>query len=131
METTSTEDLNENRILIVDDDDIYLFSASYSINKFYPGFEIVTSRNGEDGLERINQLEISALFLDLDMPLMSGWEVIDALKSKFTTPPFPIVITSATDDQKEIDQLKADSFIEAFIGKPMTPEKLGELNLVL
>ena len=131
MEQTSSEDLIENRILIVDDDDIYIFSASYAINKYYPGYEILTSRNGEDGLERIKQFKISALFLDLDMPLMNGWEVIEALKAKFTSPPFPIVITSATDDQGDIDKLKGDSFIKAFIGKPMTPEKLEELNLAL
>lgn len=127
----SNDLLREKRILIVDDDEIYLFSASYAINRFYPGFEIVSSRHGEDALERISQMQISALFMDLDMPLMNGWELLDALQKKFTDPPFPIVVCSCTQDPSDVDQLKSNPFVVSFIKKPLTQDQLKNLNLAL
>ncbi len=131
MAKGSNDLLEGKRILIVDDDELFLFSAGYAINRFYPGFEIVTSRNGEDALERISQMNVSAMFMDLDMPLMNGWELLKEIQKKYEHPPFPIVVSSSTEDSQELADLNNNPFVISFVDKPLNEDKLRKINLIL
>src|SRR5262245_8165492 len=79
----------ERRILVVDDDDairVLLFTVLRR-----RGLPVDTARDGAAALERLERCPYSVVLLDLMMPRLSGWEVLDALAAR---PPHlrPIVI---------------------------------------
>jgi CheY-like chemotaxis protein len=84
----------EKRILIVDDDDAIRALLLTVLRK--RGFDVDTARNGVEALERCSRCHYSLLLLDLMMPRMSGWELLDQLAPtiKETRAPMVIVLTA-------------------------------------
>ena len=88
------------KILIVDDDndDSSLFCEA--LKEVGPTAICYIAEDGNDALEKLNNLEIDfpdIIFLDLNMPVMDGWECLNRLKSmdKFKDIPVIIHTTSA------------------------------------
>lgn len=70
----------ERRILVVDDDDairVLLFTVLRR-----RGFSVDTARDGAAALERLEHCRYGVVLLDLMMPRMSGWEVLDELAER-------------------------------------------------
>lgn len=120
---------HDRRLLIVDDDEIFLFTAGYALNRAFPGIQIVTSRNGEDALDRLRDGHPEVLFVDLNMPLMNGWELLDALSEKFDTLPFPVFIVTSSIDPGDKTRAEEHPLHPGFLEKPLTEEKLKSLEL--
>lgn len=120
---------NVRDFLIVDDDEIFLFTATYVLNKAYPGINIITSRNGEEALAKLQEVSPSALFVDLNMPIMDGWELLERLGKKFDTPPFPIVIVTSSIDPSDKQKAARHHLKPTFVEKPLSEEKVRELNI--
>jgi CheY-like chemotaxis protein len=86
-------DRSNKRILVVDDDDA-IRSLLFTVLR-RRGFQVDTGRNGVEALERCSLCRYSVILLDLMMPRMSGWEVIDHLGQKATEErPLVIVLTA-------------------------------------
>ncbi len=116
--------------LVVDDDEIFLFTAGYAINRSFPGINIVTSRHGEDALERLNEISPEILFVDINMPVMDGWELLDKLAEKHVPAPYPIIMVSSSIDPADKRRAKEHPLKPGFIEKPLTTEKLAELSVI-
>lgn len=112
-------------ILIVDDSSVMRKMISKTIK--ISGIEIDTifeAENGKEGLEVLNQHWIDVLFIDVNMPIMDGMEMLDHVRNRPDTKDLPILIVSTESNEKrirEIDQKKA-----GFVHKPFTPEVLRE-----
>ena len=119
----------ENKFLLVDDDEIFLFTAGYALNRAFPGFDIITSRNGEDALDRLTDIVPKALFVDLNMPLMDGWELLDKLAQSKKKTPYPIIIVTSSIDPNDKKRADSHELEPLFVEKPLTEEKIMELNL--
>lgn len=78
-------------ILVVDDDpDIRtLIAAALEAE----GYSVVTTSNGEEALDRIATNQPRLALLDLQMPLLTGWEVLAALREAGSA--LPVVFMSA------------------------------------
>lgn len=78
-------------ILVVDDDpDIRALIVQLLMLE---GFEVATAANGQAALDHIAVQEPQLVLLDLQMPLMSGWEVLAHLRQ--ARPAVPVVFMSA------------------------------------
>lgn len=68
-----------NKVLIVDDDPNYLeiFSATLA----HEGLEISTASSGEEGINKARELAPALILCDMNMPGMSGADVVQALKA--------------------------------------------------
>ena len=75
-------------VLCVDDDPITLMLCKMVINKSDFAKELITAQNGEEALNYFDDLKLNNLgaeikryptliFLDLNMPVMGGWEFLD------------------------------------------------------
>lgn len=69
----------EKRILVVDDDDAIRALVRTVVRR--RGFAVDAARNGLDALEQIQARRYSMIVLDLMMPLMSGYELLEHLGS--------------------------------------------------
>jgi two-component system alkaline phosphatase synthesis response regulator PhoP len=80
----------EKRILIVDDDDAIRALLMTVLRR--RGFDVDAARNGVEALERCNRCNYALLLLDLMMPRMSGWELIEQLAPRIKEKGLPLVI---------------------------------------
>ncbi|GAB4039327.1 response regulator [Spirosoma jeollabukense] len=108
-------------ILIVEDDTNFAKSLlDYARKKGYKGIVAV---RGDEGLELAAIYKPLGILLDIQLPVMSGWEVMDALKADPRTRPIPVHIMSS-------HQLKNESLLKGavdFVDKPMAFEQMQDV----
>lgn len=83
-------------------------------------------KNGKEAFELMKIQKIELLFLDINMPEMTGIELVEQLKKAGILEKTKIIIISSEGSQKKIDQLKSLGVFE-FIRKPFTPELFSDL----
>jgi CheY-like chemotaxis protein len=87
---------DEKRILAVDDDDAIRTLLLTILER--RGFAVDTARNGAEALERLGRCSYALLLLDLMMPIVSGYEVLDYLATRDAAArPMVIVLTAGTE----------------------------------
>lgn len=108
-------------ILIIEDDTPFAKSLlDYTRAKGYKGIVAV---RGDEGIELARQFKPLGILLDVQLPVMSGWDVMDELKSNAATRPIPVHMMSSY-------QVKTKSLSKGavdFINKPVAFEKLSEI----
>lgn len=124
-------------ILFIDDDPITLMLCKMVIKKASFSNEIATSKNGEEALQYFNilkQLDSNGeikkqpqlIFLDLNMPVMGGWEFLDS----FSTSDYAdynktkVIILSSTIDPDDLEKSKKYPMVIDFLSKPISKEML-------
>jgi DNA-binding response OmpR family regulator len=87
------------RILIVDDNpDILLLLRT---NLRACGFETETAADGEEALRAIEKRSPDVVLLDLMMPVLDGWGVLEALRERTGAPPVVVVSAAASEANEE------------------------------
>ena len=87
----------DKKILVIDDDpDICELVSTYLANT---GYEGVVALSGREGLKLARTIKPYAITLDLAMPDLAGWDVLQRLKSSPETAHIPVIIISATEDR--------------------------------
>lgn len=85
--------------------------------------------NGRLALEFLEQQRIpDIMILDIGMPGMSGWEVLDAVKTRFPETNFPVVVLTAFDDPANKLIGKFQNRVFRYLTKPYEPSTV--LNTV-
>nr|WKN36693.1 response regulator [Tunicatimonas sp. TK19036] len=124
------------KVWVIDDDPInnIVFKKLSKFTDFSD--EIIDFVNAIDALDSFQQIldrdEIlpEAIFLDIRMPIVSGWDFMDRLqdidspKMETTT----IYMLTSSSDQSDIHRAKHHSYIEDYIVKPITVDKLKEIK---
>lgn len=127
-------------ILCVDDDPITLMLCKKVIVKASFSNTIITAKNGEEALEYFNSIlnkEENKLpeliFLDLNMPVMDGWEFLDSFSSdKYSeVNSTNVIILSSTIDPEDLEKSKKYPMVIDFLSKPITTDMLTYLNTKL
>ena len=110
-----------HRILIIDDDRSVRDSLKQVLQD--TGYAVSAAADGQEGLSALNQQQFQLLILDLDLPKVSGWDILDVAAEQH--PSLPVVILTGLADQCEPGALaEADALLE----KPTDADVL--LNLV-
>ena len=104
----------KRRILIVEDEEINRAILGHILNEDY---EILYASNGLEALEQIktHKDELAIVLLDLQMPQMSGMEVLKVMKEEDDLKDIPVIVMTA-DQTTEVDCLKIGAI--DFIPKP-------------
>ncbi len=114
-----SQDERQGRILIVDDDEMLL----YTIEEYLlaQGYSVDTARDGADALEKLIEEHYDLLLTDLNMPGMSGLDLIDRVTSEHTgvTPVLMSTLLS-----KEIKRSALQKGAWAHLDKPFTSRSL-------
>ena len=132
-------------ILCVDDDPITLMLCKMVISRSMFAKEIVTAQNGEEALEYFDEMRLNNLgneinnypkliLLDLNMPVMGGWEFLDLFSKDEYVSVFKntkVIVLSSTINPSDIEQSKKYPIVFDFISKPITKEMLEELKTKL
>lgn len=84
------------RVLIVDDYKTNLLKMSFAVQKL--GHEAICKLDGPTALEELSKGTIDIVLLDIMMPGMSGFEVLQTMKSSARLRDIPVIVVSSLDD---------------------------------
>jgi two-component system chemotaxis response regulator CheY len=88
-----------------------------------PVGELYEAENGQEALDALSANWIDLVFADINMPVMTGIEMVEKMAAAGLLKTVPVVIVSTEGSATRIEQLKAKG-VSAYIRKPFTPELL-------
>jgi CheY-like chemotaxis protein len=126
-----------NCILLVDDDETFNYLHKRSIMKAGVAEHVEVVENAQDALDYLKHYGIyketeieckrpDLIFLDINMPGMSGWEFLEEYKKLSDNQKAKIILVMLTSSVNPEDEKKAEQTgkISKFVNKPFTIEKL-------
>jgi CheY-like chemotaxis protein len=119
-----TTALESRSVLVVDDEPQVAWVLRFSLE--HEGFQTYTASNGIEALEEIAKHHPSVMILDLMMPEMDGWTVLEKLRKLPVDHRPRVVIVSALTGPEE--KARATSLgVDAFVPKPFDVEELMDV----
>lgn len=111
-------------VLIVDDSEIIrsVLERTLSMAKI-PLSNIYHAANGQEAVDILDNSWIDLVMTDLNMPVMSGFELIDIMYKRNDLNLIPIIVISTEGSALRIDELK-DRGVKGYLRKPFTPESI-------
>ena len=111
------------KIMVVDDEEEQIYSIEKFFKNFYGNkYQIISATSGKKCLKLLEKEIPDIIILDIMMPEMNGWEVIEKLKIHPSYQNIPVIILTARTDgfARDAGKLMADDFI----AKPIDIEEL-------
>ncbi|QEC67821.1 response regulator [Panacibacter ginsenosidivorans] len=123
------------QVLLIDDDQVYLFAATKTIEATGLAGTVDVCTNGLDALEYLNRIISSSgklpdvIFIDINMPVMDGWEFLEEYKTLSTriNDNIKIYILSSSVDKNDIMRSKEYNSVIEYVVKPVYKEKFSEI----
>ena len=111
------------RILLVDDEPDILLMLRMSFED--EGHEVVMAADGRMGLERLAEHQPDVVVLDMMMPVVDGWGVLQAMQVEGNDT--PVIVVSAKSDPKDCKRALELGAVE-YVTKPFDLDRLLELT---
>ena len=120
---------------IIDDDNLYHFGMKRMLHHLTIETEIVQFYNGLQAIEYLQQNKDKknslpdVIFLDINMPIMNGWQFLDTFVKLNLHPDKQIIIYMVTSSVDNAEILKAASYkeIKNYIIKPISIDSLKDV----
>ena len=129
MEKTSSESIRDDRldinpydkIILIIEDDARFAKILFDVARD-KGFKCLIAVDGEAGLQLAFQFKPSAIILDIELPRMDGWNVMERLKSNPDTEHIPVHFISVSEKGQDAIKMGAIGFLK----KPVDMEGLNQ-----
>lgn len=117
-QTTSLTKTEGGTVLAIDDDPI----MHDLLGRFLAGagVRLESAFSGEEGLRKIHEVKPSAVTLDVIMPGMDGWTLLQQMKQDPSLAQIPVIMMSIIDDRNFAFSMGADDYLT----KPITRREL-------
>jgi len=116
----STQIITGQKILLVEDDKLHLETSARILTALE--CHIDHAESGEEALNLTKENQYIFIFMDIDLPLMSGIEAAEKIRSQTKVPPFIIALTSYS--KKELSELSPSAQFDGYLKKPLSREEL-------
>ncbi|MEH2233587.1 MAG: HAMP domain-containing protein [Nostoc sp.] len=110
-----------DRVLLIVEDDVNFARILLDMAQ-QQGFKVIAAQTGSTGLMLAQQFLPSAILLDIRLPEMDGWTVLDRLKHNPNTRHIPVHIMTVEEGRQRGLQLGAIAYLQ----KPLTSETISE-----
>ena len=90
------------KILLVEDEEIMIDLLQKKLTK--EGYEISVARDGEEGLKAMREVKPDLILLDIIMPKMGGFEVMEEMGKDKNLKDIPVIVISNSGQPVEIDK---------------------------
>jgi len=129
-------------IMCIDDDPITLMLIKKVVQKVSFSKEIINAQNGEEALDILNEfkninnkapiVKPQLIFLDLNMPVMGGWEFLDFFNTSNYSDlnNIKVIVLTSTIDPTDIEKSKTYPNVIDFQSKPITIEMLEHIRSI-
>lgn len=109
------------KVLVVDDTATDLKRLEQIISG--AGYTVITAASGKDAVDKAKNEQPDAVFLDVIMPDMNGFQVCRAIKTDASTKGIPVVIVSSKSEKAD-RVWGTEQGAQAYITKPYTSEQI-------
>jgi CheY-like chemotaxis protein len=107
-------------ILVVEDEADLVWVVRFNLE--LEGYRTYVAGNGRAALELLEQVTPDVMLLDLMMPVMDGWAVLDEIRRRAIPSPRVVVVSARTG---ALDRRRAEQFgVDAFVAKPFDMDEL-------
>lgn len=122
-------------VCIIDDDHIFIYGVKRLIKETSFSDELLVYQSGPDALEELKERAGSGsalpdiIFLDLNMPMMTGWEFLDEYLEIETKDPnqTQVYIISSSVDPQDLLKIEEYKVVRNYILKPVTTDDLEKI----
>lgn len=109
------------KVLVVDDEPNILLSLEFLMEQ--AGFSVTTAEDGETALQRINDTEPDLVLLDISLPGISGFDVLEQLRQDARFIRLPVIMLTA--HGREVEREKGMALgADDYITKPFSTQTL-------
>jgi len=112
------------KILIIEDEKILLNLLEQKLKQ--EGYEVLTATDGEKGLEEMKMLKPDLVLLDIVMPRMGGFEVMEEMAKEENLKEIPVIIISNSGQPVEIDKARTLGAKDWLIKTEFDPKEVVE-----
>ncbi len=113
----------KRKILVVDDEEHILRLMQFLLEK--NGFEAITAENGSLALEKVISEKPDLILLDLDMPGMNGFDVLERVKESPATRRIPVIMLTANSEVNTFEKAISKE-ADRYVSKPFNTNFLME-----
>lgn len=121
-----------SKFIIIDDDNINNFLVERILSELNKSAQIHSFINPELALEHLMSLKKEdfqdlIIFLDLNMPVLNGWDVLDKLNLHFgenLPENAKLYVLSSSDIEKDITKTKSYAMVNGYLTKPLKLENI-------
>jgi CheY-like chemotaxis protein len=121
-----TKQEQPKKLLLVDDNDLSLYILRELLDR--PWLNLVEAHNGREALAMIESEQPDAVILDLVMPGMGGFEVLEQLRSQEETRKLPVIVYTSkvlsSQEQTRLNTLDASLIAKSDVTRTLSPESL-------
>lgn len=123
-------------VCIIDDDPIYTFVFGDMLKSLKIAEEITVYDNGMQAILRLKERNTrvdeklpEVLFVDLDMPIMDGFQFLEEFQEVEWKTPIQVFVISSTIDQSEIKKVNKYEAVSKFMSKPLNEQMILDLDI--
>jgi CheY-like chemotaxis protein len=109
----------KKRILVVEDNKENLYLATFLLEK--NGYEVITAEDGFQAIEKAKEVKPDLILMDLQLPLMNGYEAVRRIKSIPEISHIPIIAVTSYAMAGDREKALAAGCV-GYIVKPFVPE---------
>jgi CheY-like chemotaxis protein len=121
------------RVFLIDDDDVFVFLTKKIIERSGADVSLSVFSNGQEGIEYIKGIAADedllpdVILLDLNMPVMDGWEFLNAYQELELARNIALYIVTSSISPYEVERAKHIKEVQEFIVKPIAKEKFIDI----
>ena len=119
-----------HEILLIDDDLISIFVHEKVIESEFEGFSVKSFENGSKAISHIrkNPLRSYLVFLDINMPVMNGWQFLEAISNDEYLYNLKVFILTSSLDISDMRRAEKHQLYSSFLTKPLKRDVLKEIK---
>jgi len=119
-----------SKILIIEDDS---FLQSLEVNKLTKsGYSVITASNGTEGMKKIEDPGVDLILLDLILPDIDGFEILEKIRKNEATKKTPVIVFSNLSDEKDVTKASSLGVTQFMVKSNFTLDELvTEIKKVL
>ena len=119
------------RFIVVDDDATNNLICKFTLQRLFPGIEVevfqmphLAINSIKNFYEKTEAMLPTVLFLDVNMPGLSGWDFLEifATFDKHIHEQITIYMLSSSVDHRDIEQADSNPFVSGYVSKPLSKE---------
>src|SRR5881396_1322646 len=105
-------------VLLVEDEPDVRLAARMMLEA--AGYAVIEASGGEEALEQVERTKVDAVLLDLRMPDVDGWSVLENLQAQRRTSRLPVIVVSAA----SVAEISVERGAVGFVRKPFRAAEL-------
>jgi len=122
----------KTRILLVDDDPVYTMIMRKLLQMQNLSAQCESFNNGLSAVdylrERYKEDELNLIFLDINMPILDGWGVLERIDNFASPENVGVIVISSSVNEKDVRRANSSRFVIDFLIKPVLGEHLELLT---